>query len=381
MNEPIITELDVSNEPEFDNHRAFAFENYRVGLLGFTAIHKMVKSSVAQSRFGVDKLSDGGSRVYLYQNEDEAIVDVLRLSKGMTYKAALAGLDGGGGKTVIIGDPRTIKTKDFLRAYGETITLLNEKYLIPQHNGVFMTGEDSGISPEDVDVISETAPQYVFGTTKGAGDPSPMTAMGVIAGIEQCLHFVYGDKNFKGRSFAVQGVGRVGWPVANEIYKRGGTLYVSETNAECRAKFAQMEWGMLLPPDFTDFIHAVDADVFVPCAMGAILNDVTISQMRCKIIAGSANNQLQKSEHTNLLQSRGILYAPDFVTNAGGLIHVYHERYPGGYNSRETIAHVLTIPQTLQKIFEKSREENISTHEAAMIMANEILATKEMAWR
>ncbi|HYI44418.1 MAG TPA: Glu/Leu/Phe/Val dehydrogenase [Actinomycetota bacterium] len=301
----------------------------------------------------------GGTRFYPYESEEEALVDVLRLSKGMTYKAAAAGLDLGGGKGVIIGDPKRIKTEELLRAYGRFVETLGGRYI---------TAEDVGTALEDMDVVKRES-RWVTGcsnTYGGSGDPSPVTAYGVMMGIKACLLEVFGTNDLKGRTIALQGVGKVGHALCGYLVKEGAKVTIGDIDVDNLAR-AVADYGVETLP--LSEVHKQEADVFAPCALGGGINDDTISEFRCKIIAGAANNQLAREEHGDKLRDLGILYAPDFVINAGGLINVEDELR--GYDRARALARVEGIYKQLQLIFTMARERGSSTAQAALDHAEE----------
>ncbi len=301
----------------------------------------------------------GGTRFFPYESEEQALVDVLRLSKGMTYKAAAAGLDLGGGKAVIIGDPRRIKSEELLRAYGRFIETLGGRYI---------TAEDVGTFLEDMDVVRRES-AWVTGcshTYGGSGDPSPVTAYGVLQGIKACTLEVFGDPSLKGRTVALQGVGKVGYALCGHLVDEGAQVTIGDIDVDNLAR-AVSDFGVDTVP--LEAIHKVEADIFAPCALGGGINDETISDLRCKIIAGAANNQLAREEHGDKLRDLGILYAPDFVINAGGLINVEDELR--GYDRARAMKRVEGIYKQLQHIFAMSREKNTSTSQAALEYAED----------
>jgi leucine dehydrogenase len=296
----------------------------------------------------------GGTRFYPYRNEEDALVDVLRLAKGMTYKAAAAGLDLGGGKAVIIGDPRRIKTEELLRAYGRFVETLNGRYI---------TAEDVGTQLEDMDIVRRetrwvTGCSHTFG---GSGDPSPVTAWGVTQGMKACCLELFGDPSLEGITVAIQGVGKVGHALCGYLVEEGAQVTIADVDVDNLGK-AVSDFGVETVP--LDQVHKLDVDIFAPCALGAVINDDTISELRCKIIAGSANNQLARDEHGEKLRDLGILYAPDFVVNAGGLINVEDELR--GYDQARAMKRVEAIYKQLQHIFTVSKERNMSTAKAAL---------------
>jgi leucine dehydrogenase len=301
----------------------------------------------------------GGTRFYPYDNEGEALIDVLRLAKGMTYKAAAAGLDLGGGKAVIIGDPRRIKSEELLRAYGRFVESLGGRYI---------TAEDVGTMLEDMDVVRRES-RWVTGCSKtygGSGDPSPVTAYGVLQGIKASALEVFGDASLKGRTVALQGVGKVGHALCGYLVEEGADVTIADIDVDNLAR-AVADFGVQTAP--LEKIHAHEADVFAPCALGGIVNDDTISDFRCKIIAGAANNQLATEAHGEKLRDLGILYAPDFVINAGGLINVEDELR--GYDRDRAMKKVEGIYKAMQLIFALSAERSMSTAKAAREFAEE----------
>jgi leucine dehydrogenase len=301
----------------------------------------------------------GGTRFYPYETEEQALVDVLRLAKGMTYKAAAAGLDLGGGKAVIIGDPKRIASEELFRAYGRFVETLGGRYI---------TAEDVGTALEDMDIVKRES-RWVTGcshTYGGSGDPSPVTAYGVLNGIKACALEVFGGANLEGRTVALQGVGKVGHALCGYLVKEGAKVTIADIDVDNLAR-AVSDFGV--ETTSLDTIHTLETDVFAPCALGGGINDDTISELRCKIIAGAANNQLERQEHGDKLRDLGILYAPDFVINAGGLINVEDELR--GYDRERAMHKVEGIYKQLQNIFAMARERNISTAQAALEHAQE----------
>ncbi len=301
----------------------------------------------------------GGTRFYPYPAEEQALVDVLRLAKGMTYKAAAAGLDLGGGKAVIIGDPRRNKTEELLRAYGRFVETLGGRYI---------TAEDVGTALEDMDVVRRES-RWVTGcshTYGGSGDPSPVTAFGVLQGIKACALEVFGEPDLAGRTVALQGVGKVGHALCGYLVEEGAKVTIGDIDVDNLGR-AVNDYGVQTV-SLAD-IHKLEVDVFAPCALGGIVNDDTISEFRCKIIAGAANNQLARQEHGDKLRDLGILYAPDFVINAGGLINVEDELR--GYDRARAMKRVEGIYKQLQLIFAMASERGLSTARAAEEHAQE----------
>lgn len=298
----------------------------------------------------------GGCRVWPYESEEAALEDVLRLSKGMTYKSAAMGLPLGGGKAVIIADPRTDKTPELFEAFGRAVQSLGGRYI---------TAEDVGTSPEDLLAVRR-ATEYVVGLPGASGDPSPVTAYGVFSGMKACLEYVFGTDDFTGRTVAVQGLGSVGMHLCTHLYEAGAQLIVSDIRQE-RIDEAVRRFGAR--PVSPDAIFDVECDVFAPCALGAVLNDDTIPRLKVKIVAGSANNQLAETRHGDMLKERDILYAPDFIINGGGVINVYHELIPGGYDRERVLQRVAQIRDQVAETIALAAEQNISTADAALLLA------------
>jgi len=301
----------------------------------------------------------GGTRFWNYDSEREAVVDALRLSRGMTYKAAIAGLDLGGGKSVIIGDNKVRDREMIFRAHGRAVESLGGRYI---------TAEDVGTSVDDMEWIHMET-DHVVGVYGGSGDPSPVTAYGVYRGIRAAAHFRYGEDGLAGKHVAVQGVGHVGYYLCRHLTAEGVRLTVTDIDPE-RVKRVVDELGATAVEP--DRIYAVDADIFAPCALGSVIDDDTLEVFRFDIVAGAANNQLASSErHGKAIQQKGILYAPDYVINAGGLINVYGELK--GWNPERAKRKAGEIYSTLLRIFEHADELGIPTSEAADSVAQQRL--------
>lgn len=340
----------LSQMEKGDHEEVVFFQDASVGLKAIVAIHDTTLGPAL-----------GGTRMWNYASEEEALRDALRLSRGMTYKAAAAGLNLGGGKAVLIGDPKKDKSELLFRTYGRFINSLNGRYI---------TAEDMGTDVNDMEyVFMET--DYVVGietSQGGSGNPAPFTSLGVFQGMKVCLRKVFGDENFKGRTVAVQGVGQVGSHLIRRLKAAGAKVMASEIDQE-KLKKAQTELGF--DPIDSKEIYKIPCDIFAPCAMGGIINDETAHRLQCKIIAGSANNQLEKPEHAKLLQERGILYAPDYVVNAGGLINVYLELE--GYSRERAERMTRGIYYNLKKVLEIAEAEGLTTEEATNWMVEERL--------
>jgi leucine dehydrogenase len=304
----------------------------------------------------------GGCRMYPYASEDDAIVDVLRLARGMTYKAAASGLNLGGGKSVIIGDPRTGKSEALFRSFGRYIETLGGRYIV---------AEDVGTSTEDANFIRvETG--HVVGvdvTRGGSGDPSPFTALGVLQGMRACVDEAFGTTSLEGRTVAVQGVGHVGYHLCRLLHEAGARLIVADVDADALGRAVREFGAKAVEPDE---ILTIPCDVYAPCALGATVNDETIPNFRCRIVAGSANNVLLESHHGEALAERGILYAPDYVINAGGLINVADELE--SYNERRATKRVMRIEERIRSIIAISKRDGVATNVAADTLAMERIA-------
>lgn len=310
-----------------------------VGYRGIIAIHNTTLGPAL-----------GGTRFWNYATEQEAIVDALRLAKGMTYKAAVTGLNLGGGKSVIIGDPRTKRREMIFRAHGRFVDSLKGRYI---------TAEDVGTSVEDMDFV-QMETKFVAGLQGGSGDPSPITAYGTYMGIKACLKEKNGSDSVKGVRIAVQGLGHVGYYLCQFLAEEGAKLIVTDIDEE-RVRSVVDAFGAQAVA--ADKIYSVDAPVFAPCALGAIVNDKTLPNMKFEIIAGAANNQLEEERHGDELQKRGVLYAPDYVINAGGLINVYGEL--NGWSADRARRKAGEIYDTLLQLFELSKKEGLPTYKAA----------------
>lgn len=302
----------------------------------------------------------GGCRMWPYGAEEEAILDVLRLARGMTYKAAVSGLDLGGGKSVILGDPDRDKSGALFRSFGRYVETLGGRYIV---------AEDVGTSPADMESIrAETSHVVGLGGEGGSGDPSPFTALGVVAGMRACVEEVFGSPSLKGLTVAVQGLGHVGYELCRLLHGEGARLVVADLHFDA-VRRAAVEFGA--EPVEPGGILSVPCDIFAPCALGAIVNDETVPNLRCAIVAGSANNVLAEDRHGEELAERGILYAPDYVINAGGLIKVSDELE--GYDEGRARERVARIQDSVKNIIETSRKDGIPTNVAADGLALERL--------
>lgn len=322
------------------------FYDKTTGLKGITCIHDTTLGPAL-----------GGTRLWNYDNEEDAVIDVLRLARGMTYKNAAAGLNIGGGKTVLIGDPNKVKSEAYFRALGRYVQSLNGRYI---------TAEDVNTTTLDMEYINMET-DFVVGLEGKSGNPSPITALGAFHGIRACLKEVYGTDDISQFTYAVQGCGQTGYYLINYLTDANAKkIYFSEINPK------YIERMKIEHPNVefveADKIYGLEVDVFAPCALGAVLNDKTIPQIRAKIVAGTANNVLaDEDRHGNMVKELGILYAPDFVINAGGVINVFHEMK--NYNRDNAIKDVEKIYNRLLEIFAIAKRDNIHTQEAAKVYA------------
>ncbi len=341
--------MEVFHElAEMGHERVLLCSNPDVGLKAIIAVHSTVLGP------GL-----GGLRMWPFKSFDEALTDVLRLSRGMTYKAASAGLNLGGGKAVIIGDSKTDKSEELFRSFGRFVDSLG---------GLYITAEDVGTDMEDMELIhSET--RWVTGVSPahgGSGDPSIVTAWGVLQGMTAAVKWQYDTSELGKRSVAIQGLGSVGYYLAKQLAKEGAKLFGTDIDQEAIDKISSEIDIEIVGPDE---ILEVDCDVFAPCALGAILNEKTIPNLKCQIVAGAANNQLENERRDGkALFERGILYAPDFVINAGGLINVYNE-LGGDYNRERALRMTRGIYLNLMGVFEIAKEQGVSTAVAAETLA------------
>lgn len=304
----------------------------------------------------------GGTRIWDYENEEDAIIDVLRLSKGMTYKNAAAGLNFGGGKTVIMGDPKKIKSEVLFRTLGRYIEGLNGRYI---------TAEDVNSTTEDMFYVNQET-DYVVGLEGKSGNPSPVTAFGVYRGILAALESVYGSSDLNGKTIAIQGLGAVGYELCRLLKEAGANLIVTALSKESIDRVVNDIGAESVAPDE---IYGVECDVFAPCALGAIINDFTIDKLKCRIIAGAANNQLKDTKHGDILDEKGILYIPDYVINAGGVINVYEEFV--GYDKEKAMEKASKIFDNVNEIIEISKRDSIPTYKAADKLAEDRIADRK----
>ncbi len=346
--EQIINQDPVFGQLSFNDHEQVVFCNDKdTGLKAIISIHNTVLGPAL-----------GGTRMWNYGNEWSALNDALRLSRGMTYKSAITGLNLGGGKAVILGDAKTQKTPEMMRKFGEFVHSLSGKYI---------TAEDVGMTTGDMDTVREVTP-YVTGISEskgGAGNPSPITAYGVFNGMKAAAQFKYGSDVLEDKVIFVEGIGNVGEALVEYLTQEGAKVTIADINRE-RLEEVSAKYGATIYEGAD--LHAEEMDIYAPCALGATINDNTISKLRASIVAGAANNQLaDENKHGMLLQQRGIVYAPDFLINAGGIINVYAELE--GYDRQEIMRKTENIYTTTIEILNKAQQNRITTHSAALQIA------------
>ncbi|WP_435412316.1 Glu/Leu/Phe/Val family dehydrogenase [Psychroserpens mesophilus] len=346
----------VFGQLSFDNHEQIVFCNDKdTGLKAIIGIHNTVLGPAL-----------GGTRMWNYNNEWEALNDVLRLSRGMTFKSAITGLNLGGGKAVIIGDAKTQKTPELMKKFGEFVHSLSGKYI---------TAEDVGMTTEDMDLVREVTP-YVTGISEskgGAGNPSPITAYGVFMGMKAAAKFKFGSDILEDKSVFVQGIGHVGEALVEHLVNEGARVTIADISQE-RLELVKSKYDVTIYGG--QDIYAEDMDIYAPCALGATINDDTIYKLKAQVIAGAANNQLAiEDKHSKILQERGIVYAPDFLINAGGIINVYAELE--NYDKQEIIRKTENIYNTTEEILIRAKANNVTTNVAALNIANERIETRK----
>ena len=339
---------DIFSQLTPHDHEQLVFcQDKETGLKAIIAIHNTVLGP------GL-----GGTRVWNYSNEADAVNDVLRLSRGMTYKAAISGLNLGGAKAVIIGDSKIIKTEALMRKFGRFVENLHGKYI---------TAEDVNTTTKDMEYIHmETS--HVVGLPEsmgGGGDPSPVTAYGTYMGMKAAAKQAWGNDSLNGKKIAVQGVGKVGGYLLSHLNKEGAKLFITDINQDNLAKFSK-EYGATVVNG--EEIFGLDVDIFAPCALGAVLNSEHINQLKCKVIAGAANNQLDdENVHGPMLIEKGIVYVPDFLINAGGLINVYQEHI--GYNRETAMRNTENIYHIALEVLKTSASKNVHSQKVATELA------------
>ena len=347
-----ISEMNLVENPVITpmtkyNHEQLLFCNDNAtGLKAIIAVHNTVLGPAL-----------GGTRMWMYNNETEALNDVLRLSRGMTYKNSISGLNLGGGKAVIIGDSKTMKSEALFRRFGKFVESLGGKYI---------TAEDVGISPLDMTWVNMET-NHVVGLPGKSGDPSPVTAYGVYVGMKACAKEQFGSDSLSGKKVAVQGVGHVGEYLVQSLRKEGAEVYITDIHEPTLKRVADTYGAKVVG---LDEIYDIEMDIYAPCALGATINDDTLGRLKCSIIAGAANNQLKQEDiHGQAVMNRGIIYAPDFALNAGGVINCYSE--VKGYNSEWAMKKAEEIYQTIGNIVIRSKAENVPAYKIANKMAEE----------
>ncbi|MGB0981063.1 MAG: Glu/Leu/Phe/Val family dehydrogenase [Winogradskyella sp.] len=346
----------VFGQHSFDDHEQIVFCNDKdTGLKAIIGIHNTVLGPAL-----------GGTRMWQYNNEWEALNDVLRLSRGMTFKSAVTGLNLGGGKAVIIGDAKTQKTPELMRRFGEFVHSLSGKYI---------TAEDVGMATEDMDTVREVTP-YVTGISEskgGAGNPSPITAYGVFMGMKAAAKFKYGSEILENKNVFVQGIGNVGEALVEHLVNEGANVTITDISKD-RLEHVRTKYGVSIYKG--NDIYSEPMDIYAPCALGATINDDTINKLQAHIVAGAANNQLaDENKHGLILQEKGIVYAPDFLINAGGIINVYAELE--NYDKQEIIRKTENLYHTTLEILENAKQNELTTHNAALNIARQRIATRK----
>lgn len=333
---------------QYDYENLYCCQERETGLRAIIALHDTTLGPAT-----------GGCRMWTYPTEMHAIEDALRLARGMTYKYAAAGVNLGGGKCVVIGNPAHDKSEALFRTLGRFIDRLG---------GAYMTGEDVGTTLRDMEYIRMETPYVVTLPRElgGAGNIAPATARGTLQGMRAACAAVFGNPELGGRSVALQGVGMVGTEVLKMLRAEDAAVYVTDIDERRLHELAAQYGATIVPPDA---IHTLEVDVFSPCALGAVIDDTTLPQLRCKVIAGCANNQLARLEHGDMLRDRGILYAPDYIINAGGTIFDTDRLQPGGFNEERAWQRVDRIFETTTQLIDIGRQEGISTARAADLLA------------
>ncbi|HEV7229459.1 Glu/Leu/Phe/Val dehydrogenase [Brevundimonas sp.] len=345
--------MTLFDSPSFANHEGVhAFSDEKTGLKAIVAVHSTARGAAV-----------GGTRMWNYASAAEALEDVLRLSKGMSYKNAVADLEMGGGKSVIIGDSKTQKTPELFRAFGRAVDQLG---------GAYYAAEDVGVSVEDI-AQARTQTEYVVGLSggkEGSGDPSPVTAEGVFRSTLLVARRLWNQDDLTGLTIAVQGIGHVGGYLADKLHAAGAKLIVTDVNVPLLEEVAARTGAEIVAPDA---IYDAKADIYAPCALGATLNPQTLDRLTVKAVVGAANNQLATPEIGRILFDRGVLYAPDYVANGGGIINVASElkaRQTGGaYDPAWVEGKLSRLMETLEEVLDRSASENRPTHEIADAIA------------
>ena len=345
----------IENSDVFEHEKVVFCQDKKTGLKAIIAIHDTTLGPAL-----------GGTRMWNYDSEEDALNDVLRLSRGMSFKAALSGLDLGGGKAVIIGDSKTDKTEALMRKFGQFVESLSGKYI---------TAEDVGMSTKDMEYVRKET-KHVTGiplTMGGSGDPSPVTAYGVYMGMKASAKFLWGSDNLIDKKILVQGVGHVGEYLVKYLLEEKANIFISDINNEKIGRIAQ-EYNVEVINN--DEVLDFEMDIYAPCALGGILNTHSIDKLKCSIVCGGANNQLEDEQRDSLhLQKREIILAPDFLVNSGGLINVYSEIK--GYSREQALDKTKKIYQTTLDILNKSKDEGITSYSATLNIAEKIIADRK----
>ena len=353
----ILNDLKVLSEMEFLGHEQILFcQDKETSLKAIIAIHDTTLGPAL-----------GGTRMWNYDNEQDAIKDVLRLSRGMTYKAAISGLSLGGGKAVIIGDSRKDKTQKLMRKFGQFVDSLGGKYI---------TAEDVGMTPKDMEYVRMET-NHVTGIPKslgGSGDPSPVTAFGVYMGIKASAKYKWGNDNLKDKIILVQGIGHVGETLVKYLSEEGANVMINDLDLNKLQNISKKFYAEIVTGDS---IYDLNMDIYAPCALGGTVNPSTIKRLKCEIIAGAANNQLaDELRDSQLCLEKGICYAPDFLINAGGLISVYSELH--NYDMNHALNQTRKIYDTTLDIFRKAEIHNLTTNAAALLVAEQTIKEKNL---
>ena len=341
--------MNTFDRIEVGDHEQVVFCHDRsTGLRAIIAIHSTALGP-----------SLGGTRFFPYPTEEAALTDVLRLAEGMTYKAAVAGLDQGGGKAVIIGDPGTDRTEELMLAYGRFVDTLSGRY---------NTAEDVGTTQADMDLIARVTP-HVTGTSEalgGSGDPSAATALGLVSAMKALFFLSSGADDLLGAHVVVAGVGKVGSHLVGHLVQEGARVTIADVKDQAVERVRATHDVAVAAPDDA---HRIACDIYSPCGLGGVLDSATIPELRCWAVAGAANNQLASPECGQVLADAGILYAPDFVVNAGGIINIAEERAPGGYDRRRAFARVQRVYDTTLEVFDAAKQHGRTPVDAALVLA------------
>jgi len=350
MSSKNLNKKDLEKYEEYRQHLSVRYiYNEKVGLKGFIAIHNNNLGPAV-----------GGTRLFPYKNEREALIDALRLSRAMTYKCAIAKVPFGGGKAVIICDPNSKRKPGILSAYALEIKKLN---------GIFYTGEDVGISEGDVQNMLKLSPFFI-GKSNKAGDPSPFAAIGTYRCMKLIAEKVFGKSDLKGKKIAIKGVGKVGGALVEMLLKEKAKIYVADINNERLEQIKSKSKDIRIAD--SQNIHKLNVDIYSPCALGGEFNSKTMKEVNAKIICGAANNQLESEDIGDWFFSKGIVYGPDYIVNAGGLIDVVDELSPGGYKKKRVLHKMENVFSTLDSILTFSREEKIPINRVTNFSAESV---------